>query len=227
MFDQSHDRPFALPIAPILLVLLILATIPHHSAAQGGVTANRDEPTAYSEVTEVPDEEKEAKGPVMRTLEAICWYPFNRFADLTDIPRVYMTASDGNGASLRMTNYVFNATWFEDAAFCLGWAGRKQARSVFFTEDIKERYFRFLAAEAGESDRDPTELGISFHFIVVGANAALSLGEGLDFLTGIIGIDLMNDDHGPFLVDKTNEAATESAEAPDDTPDTELAQSEK
>ena len=106
-----------------------------------------------------------------------------------------MTVGDGMGFSARATKYL-NATWFQDSAYCLGWSRREPP---FFTEQIDERYFGFLLIDEGELDRDPSEIGLSMHFIVVGMNVAASLGEAADFLAGIVGIDLAGDDHGPLL----------------------------
>lgn len=158
---------------------------------------NASPPMAYEPMPPVPEEEEPSA--VWRAFQAVCWYLPNRLVDLTDIPRFYITFGDGMGASIRATS-LLTATWFEDHARCLGWTKRTPP---FFDEHIEEHYLGFLAAQAGDLDRDPTELGLSFHFILIGANAALSGIEAVDFLTGLVGIDVLGDDHGPTWVDYT------------------------
>lgn len=157
-----------------------------------GTPINSDTPTAYEPMPCPP------KPPSMgvKALQAICWYLPNRFMDLIDIPRAYITIGDGMGMSFRLTKYVLYASWFEDDAFCIGWTKRKP---LFFGEQVQERYFSFLAAREGKMDRDPTDVGLAVHLAIGGLNVAISGGELLDALAGWVGIDLMGDDHGPVL----------------------------
>jgi hypothetical protein len=177
-----------------LLLLTAIFLNPASARAQQG-TVIRDEPTAYHPPMQ-QGAKQEPKG-VMRVLSAICWYPVNRFVDFIDIPRFYFTAGDGMSGSVRATKYL-NASWSNDSVGCLGWAGSAR-KPPFFTEQLNERYFGFLTAQQGLLERDPSEVGFSFHFIVVGLNASASLSEAADFVLGFIGIDLRADDHGPVL----------------------------
>jgi hypothetical protein len=179
------------------LALTLILLCPPGAVAQRSGTVVRDEPTAYQPPTEQPPLKEHCV--FFKVLQAICWYVPNRIVDLTDIPRFYFTAGDGMGVSVRATSYL-NATWFEDNAACLGWSMRQPP---FFTEQIRERYFGLLFARQGELDRDPSEIGLSAHFIVVGANISASLSEAVDFCLGFLGIDLRADDHGPVLYDLT------------------------
>jgi hypothetical protein len=173
--------------------------------------ATRDEPAVYQEPTQESEAKVESSGG-KRFIEAVCWYIPNRIVDLTDIPRLYITLGSGIGGSVRATKWLFNATWYDESAYCLGWSMRKPP---FFSEQIRERYFGFLFASAGELDRDPSEVGLGFHFIAIGANAAVSLSEAVDFVLGFIGIDLRADDHGPVLgADYTKKDMKKKAEAP-------------
>ena len=175
----------------------LLALMTPSAQAQGGGTPAQ--PTQY---TEVPVPKGEESTGAMRVLEAICWYIPNRIMDLTDIPRLHVAVGDGMGASIRMTKWFFWASWFQSDTWNLGWTKRTPP---FWGEQINERYFRLLAAEHQhydlDRDRDPTEVGLSFHFIVLGANLALSLGEAVDLLTGIVGVDIYGDDKGPVMYD--------------------------
>lgn len=163
----------------------------------GGSTIYFDRPTAHSSMPLPP-------GPPPPTgfnkaLQAVCWYIPNRLMDITDIPRVYVTAGDGQGVSLRATRFL-TASWFEDEAYCLGWTKRTP---LWFGEQVQERYFGFFAAQEGTLHRDPTEIGLAAHLLIVGFNVAISLGEAADAITGLVGIDLMGDDHGPVMFDTT------------------------
>jgi hypothetical protein len=193
-------------VAILLTAVSILLATPS-VRAQSNQMGN-DEPTAF---TAVPVPEEPESGPAMQVLEAICWYIPNRIVDITDIPRIHLAAGDGMGASLRMTKWLMWASWFHDDTWCLGWTKRTPP---LFGESIDERYFSFLAAHKGELDRDKTEIGLSLHFAVVGANLAVSVGEAVDCLLGFVGVDLMADDHGPVFYDATEpEAPAEVAPA--------------
>jgi hypothetical protein len=197
-----------------LIVFAFAVLAPTDAFAQsdrrgGGGAVLRDEPTAHRPTTEQHVDENGAP----EFLQAVCWYIPNRIVDLLDIPRLYLTFGDGMGASLRITKYI-NATWFHDDAYGLGYSPRKPP---FFGETVNERYFGFLAAQTGELDRDPSEIGLTFHFIAIGANAAVSLSETVDFVLGFLGIDLRADDHGPVLgADHTTD--DETAGAPEEAP---------
>jgi hypothetical protein len=163
--------------------------------AQQRSIATPGPPGSHSELP-VPDEAT-GSGPIVQALEAICWYLPNRIVDLTDIPRFHFGLGDGNGVSLRMTKYLLYASWFEDQAMCLGWTKR---RGPLFAETIEERFFALgLARSKGDTDRDPTEIGLSFHFVAFGLNLAASGGEFIDAGLGLFGIDLMGDDYGPMF----------------------------
>lgn len=215
--DSSVFRSW--PAFSALAALALILASPAAGFAQassGAGTVIRDEPTAVQPATERPKPAKH--GAFYSFLEAVCWYIPNRIADLTDIPRLYITAGDGMGASVRATS-LFEATWFQDDAHCLGW----QPRTLpFFTENINERYFGLLAAQQGRKERDKTELGFSFHFITLGLNAAVSVSEAADFVLGFVGIDLRADDHGPVLgIDLTKneeEGMTSQEKAPASNP---------
>jgi len=146
-------------------------------------------------------------GPVMRVFQSICWYLPNRIMDITDIPRFYITMGDGMGISVRATKWLC-ASWYHDDVRCLGWTKRQPP---WFDEKIEESYFGFIVAQEGEISRDPTEFGLSLHFILIGANIALSAGETLDALAGFVGVDLMGDDHGPVMFDLKKEDPNEKA----------------
>lgn len=157
-----------------------------------------DQPTANSKMPKPPHGQPELSD-LQKGLLAACWYIPNRIMDLTDIPRFHLALGDGVGLSLRATQYL-TASYYQCDTYCIGWTRRTQP---WFGQKINERYLGFLAAHEGKLERDPTEVGFSMQFIILGVNAAFSLGEAADAAAGLIGIDLMGDDHGPALIDRT------------------------
>ncbi len=144
----------------------------------------------------------------MKILQAISWYLPNRIADIFDVPKAHLSLGSGLGANVRATKY-FCFSYFDTEATCIGWEGRKMdaAGSIFFHEKFDEKYLGFLAAQQGQLQHDPTEVGLSLHLWALGFNIAVSGAELLDAVTGIVGVDLMGDDHGPVLFDKTEKPA--------------------
>lgn len=187
---RSGLRSAARRLVPAALLLACAAP-----AAFAQSRGRADEPTAFSEVTQAPQEDTQS--PAMRVLSAICWYIPNRVADISDIPRIHLSIGDGMGLTIRATKMLYLSS-FQDDAYCLGWAGKPRQFPIF-GESIEEQYLGFLAAQAGEIDRDPSEVGLSAHFAVIGANIAVSLGETVDALVGLLGVDLSGDDHGPTM----------------------------
>lgn len=201
---MKHTRSHWLPFVDsrMMSTCLICALV----LAWGGTSSLAQAPTG-SDVSgahsELPEPVAEESGPVMKVLQAACWYIPNRIMDVSDVFRFHFALGEGNGATVRATKWILWASWFEDSALCLGWTKR---RGILFDETIEERYFALLAASEGDIDRDPTEVGLSFHFIAIGMNFAASAGEALDAVLGVVGVDLMADDHGPVLFyDETEE----------------------
>jgi hypothetical protein len=182
-------------IALLVCAGVAITYAPRLHAQEGQIGS--DAPMVYEPMQTPPPKEA---GPAMKVLQAVCWYLPNRLMDLTDVFRFHLAVGDGMGATVRATKFLC-ASWFEDNARCVGWTKRKPP---IFGEHIEERYFGFLFAQEGEIDRDPTEVGLSAHLMVIGLNFALSASEALDAVLGVAGIDLMGDDHGPSLFDFTD-----------------------
>ncbi|MCE5228893.1 hypothetical protein LLG95_04770 [bacterium] len=187
----------------LLLVLLVCAPAPGHAAAAGGASPQFDVPMVHSPVTVAPQEKSEPSTP-MKVLQAVSWYIPNRLADIFDVPKVYLSLGSGLGGTFRATKALY-FSYMDTETYCIGWGGRKMdaGGSIFFHERIDEQYMGFLAAQQGNMQRDASELGLSLHLWAIGANIAFSGAELLDAVTGIVGIDLMDDDHGPVFFDKT------------------------
>ena len=65
-----------------------------------------------------------------------------------------------------------------------------------YEECIDEAGFAFLGYVNGCLQRDPTEVGADLHVGIIGAQVAVSLAEAVDFVAGILMIDLQGDDLG-------------------------------
>ncbi|MEN6625022.1 MAG: hypothetical protein ABFD69_02215 [Candidatus Sumerlaeia bacterium] len=182
-------------------------------AGGGGPSPQYDAPMTHSPVT-VPPQQKEEPSTGMKVLQAVSWYIPNRIADIFDVPKFYMTLGSGLGGTLRATK-IFYFSYYDSEAYAIGWGGRKMeaAGSIFFHERLDEKYLGFLAAQQGKLQRDPTEVGLSLSLWAIGANVALSGAELIDAVTGIVGIDLMDDDHGPVFFDNTDKQQPAAPEA--------------
>ncbi|HPK03347.1 MAG TPA: hypothetical protein PLS90_12910 [Candidatus Sumerlaeota bacterium] len=195
-------------MSPLRRLTLLLLTVVAIAFVAPTVSAQyeTDPPTGYMPKDEPAPDPPASAG--RRVLEAICWYLPNRIVDIADIFHLYLTAGDGLGITVRATQLLW-ASWFEDDAYGIGWDPRKPP---IFGESVSERYFGFLFASQGDIDRDPTEIGLSLHFVYLGLNAAVSLGEAVDALLGFAGIDLMADDHGPMLFESAEPAPEPAAQ---------------
>ena len=172
-------------------------------AAEVSAQVTHDPPMIYLEQTQPPPEPVEEPTTAMKVFQAISWYIPNRLGDLADIPRAYVTLGSGLGVSVRATQ-LFYFSHYNSEATAIGWNGRRSTEQVgggtiFFGEQLDERYVGFLAAQEGRLQRDPSEIGVSLHLWAVGFNVAVSGYEAIDFLAGIFGIDLRGDDRGPVL----------------------------
>lgn len=204
MFQQ-----YSLRIRRVFLLALLAALPALSTAASGGPSPSYDAPSVHSPVTQPPKAEPKVSTG-MKILQAISWYIPNRIADIFDVPKAHISLGSGLGANVRATKYFF-FSYFDTETNCIGWEGRKMesAGSIFFHEKYDEKYLGFLAAQQGKLQHDPSEVGLSLHLWALGVNFALSGAELLDAVTGIVGVDLMGDDHGPVLFDNTEEKKTE------------------
>lgn len=199
------------------LLLALLIALPSFASAQqpsaavgagaGGPSPAYDAPMVHSPVT-VPAQEAPKVSTGMKIFQAVSWYIPNRIADLFDVPKLHLALGSGLGGTLRATKYFF-FSYFDTETYCIGWGGRKMnaGGSIFFHERMDEKYLGFLAAQQGKIQRDPSEVGLSLHLWAIGLNFALSGAELIDAATGLVGIDLMGDDHGPVLFDRTEKKA--------------------
>ena len=113
--------------------------------------------------------------------------------DFIDIGRLSIGVGCGFGDNVRVTELAeigygqYSTTRF----------GMKGRVLPVYEESINESGIAFLGYVNGCLQRDPTEVGADLHLGIIGAEAAVSLAEAADFVTGFLLIDLQGDDLGP------------------------------
>lgn len=123
----------------------------------------------------------------------VAMYPANRILDAMDVVRVSVSTGPGAGINVRTTNLGVTAGAGNYSATCFGMRGRIMPA---FEESVQESGFAVAGNVCGNLQSDPTEIGATAHALV-GLNVAASTSEALDFLAGIVCIDLQGDDLTP------------------------------
>jgi hypothetical protein len=138
-------------------------------------------------------EDKEEKRPLAMS---ILMYSANRFLDFFDIFRLNAAVGPGIGLNIRPTKFA--QIGFE--TYVSARAGLGKNGSLIF-----KRYgLAYLESEVlsfgagplytGGEQRGFTEVGVTAHLALVGAEAALDLSEITDFFLGFAMIDFKDDD---------------------------------
>ena len=126
-------------------------------------------------------------------VDIILYYVPNRVLDLVDIGRVSIGIGCGWGFNVRATE-LLELGYGQYSTTRFGMKGRVMP---VYDEKIDEGGIGFLGYVNGCLQRDPSEIGADLHLGVIGAQAAVSLMEAVDFVTGFVLIDLQCDDLGP------------------------------
>ena len=131
--------------------------------------------------------------PAYNAFDVVLYYIPNRVLDFIDIGRLNVGVGCGCGFNLRATELAeIGFGQYETTRF-----GMKGRVLPVYTENIDEAGVGFLGYVNGVLQRDPSEIGADLHVGVIGVQAAVSLVEAADFLTGFFLIDLQKDDLGP------------------------------
>ncbi len=150
----------------------------------------------------------------------VCYIP-NRVFDLVDIFRVRVRVGPGISAGVRATKPLSAFAGFHSSAF-IGLPGPRGKRSLPLPMgfDLRSGAQVSLAdVSAGTSYYDFLEVGGELQLFIVGANVGIGGVEILDFLAGLIFIDIVGDDLGKDSKkeesekDETDEAGTDELEA--------------
>lgn len=130
-------------------------------------------------------------------LDVVLYYVPNRVLDAIDIGRASIGIGCGFGFNLRATELA-EIGYGQYSTTRFGMKGRVMP---VYDEKIDEAGIGFLGWVSGCLQRDPSEVGADLHLGVIGVQAAVSLVEVADFVTGFVLIDLQGDDLGPNLWD--------------------------
>ncbi len=134
-----------------------------------------------------------AVGKSYNAWDIVLFYVPNRVLDFVDIFRLNIGIGCGWGFNVRATELAqIGYGCYETTRF-----GMKGRVMPVYEENINEGGVAFLGYVNGCLQRDPTEVGADLHIGVIGAQAAVSLAEAADFITGFIFVDLQQDDLGP------------------------------
>ncbi len=124
--------------------------------------------------------------------DVLLYYVPNRVLDFIDIGRFNIGIGCGFGFNVRATELAeIGFGQYETTRF-----GMKGRVLPVYEENIDEAGFAILGYVNGCLQRDPTEVGADLHIGIIGVQAAVSLAEVADFVTGFVLIDLQGDDLG-------------------------------
>lgn len=125
-------------------------------------------------------------------LHCIMYYVPNRLLDAMDIFRLNVGFGCGCGVNVRLTELAeLGYGQYQTTRF-----GMKGRVLPVYEENIDEAGFAMCGYVNGCLQRDPTEVGADLHLGIIGAQAAVSLAEAADFITGLVLVDLQGDDLG-------------------------------
>lgn len=124
--------------------------------------------------------------------DMVLYYVPNRALDFVDIFRVNVGVGCGWGINVRATELAeIGIGQYETTRF-----GMKGRVLPVYEENINESGVAFLGFVNGCLQRDPTEVGADVQLGIIGAQAAVSLAEAVDFITGFVLYDPQGDDLG-------------------------------
>ncbi len=134
-----------------------------------------------------------AKGSAS-TLKTIALYIPNRVFDLFEIARFGVNAGPGFGVDVRATEFV-QAIALSRASVGVGLQGLRRLPVSVATESGIGLGPVDLSGDLGLAwYRAPLDLRVELHALLIGAHAAVDIGEIFDFLAGIIVLDPSEDD---------------------------------
>lgn len=139
------------------------------------------------------------KRSVVATSWAVLMYLPNRVFDLVDVARLRLRVGPGYAFGLRATS----AAQFYLGSYVSAWGGLpgpRMKRTIPIPAGL-ETYngaaLSFVNATVDGPigpDYSPTECGLSLHLLLIGIDLELDPVEAGDFFTGIVGIDIRDDD---------------------------------
>jgi hypothetical protein len=127
----------------------------------------------------------------------VCYVP-NRVFDLLDIFRVRVRVGPGISAGVRATRPLSAYAGFHSTVF-IGLPGPRGSKKLPLPVGFDMRagaQVSIADASSGTPYYDPLEVGFEVQPLLVGVNVGVGGFEILDFLAGLVFIDLQDDDFG-------------------------------
>ena len=143
----------------------------------------------------------------------VCYVP-NRVFDLMDIFRVRVRVGPGISAGVRATRPLSAFVGLHSSVF-IGLPGPRGKKRIPLPVGLDLRagaQVSIADASAGTPYYDPLEVGFEVQPLLVGVNVGVGGFEILDFFTGLVFIDLMDDDFGVGNKDSDEIEEAEEAE---------------
>jgi hypothetical protein len=131
-------------------------------------------------------------------IKTIVYYVPNRVFDLMDIFRVRVRVGPGISAGVRATRPLSAFVGLHSTVF-IGLPGPRGSKKLPLPVGLDVRagaQVSIADASAGTPYYDPLEVGFEVQPLLVGVNVGVGGFEILDFFTGLIFIDLQDDDFG-------------------------------
>lgn len=143
--------------------------------------------------------ERDSTADERSVLTKIVLYLPNRVFDLVDIFRVRARVGPGFAAGVRVTD-IADVYLGSYTSLFAGLPGPRMKRTVPVPVGLESHNGLEVSIIAATLDAglgpaySPTEIGISLHLLVVGLDLGFDPVEILDFATGIVGVDIRDDD---------------------------------
>jgi hypothetical protein len=148
-------------------------------------------------------------------IKTIVFYVPNRVFDLMDIFRVRVRVGPGISAGVRATRPLSAFVGLHSTVF-IGLPGPRGSKKLPLPVGLDMRAGAQVSvadASAGTPYYDPLEVGFEVQPLFVGVNIGVGGFEILDFLAGLVFIDLQDDDFGKSSKKDDDEKSPDEAEA--------------
>ncbi len=142
----------------------------------------------------------EEAGPRHGPVAAVLLYLPNRIFDLLDVVRARVRVGPGLAVDARVTEVADVFVGSYESAFVgvpgprrwrrINWPFGAEGRSGVEVSELAKETF----AEEHEPRHDPLEIGVGAQILILGFAVGLAPVEIVDFFTGLVGIDLVDDD---------------------------------
>jgi hypothetical protein len=149
-------------------------------------------------------------------IKSIACYIPNRVFDLVDIFRVRVRVGPGISAGVRATTLLSGYLGLHDTIY-IGLPGPRGETKIPWPVGLDVRggaQVSLADATAGGPYYDPLEFGFEVQPLIVGVNVGIGGFEILDFLTGLLFIDIADDDFGKDSKKEEPKAGEPSTPAP-------------